>query len=172
MVQTWLQYVPHGKTFSGVGNWPTTPNKDLAWTMPSENLPIFVYGTLKRGEEREPMWPRPAIKVERATTQGRLFDLGPYPALTEGTDTIDGELWHIAVDDLDVTLAALDEIECFGNDDVDLYVRRIVRCQTESGAIQKAYTYFLAAPNELADRSSIPPGQDGKCRWSAQSASE
>lgn len=139
--------------------------------MQNEDVPVFVYGTLKRGEEREPMWPRPAIEVERATTQGRLFDLGPYPALTEGTDTIDGELWRVAGEDLEATLAALDEIECYGNDDVDLYTRRIVQCQTESGDIQKAYTYFLAAPNELADRSPIPPDRDGKCRWSAHSTS-
>lgn len=140
--------------------------------MPNDHLPIFVYGTLKRGEERERMWPRPAIKVEQATTAGCLFDLGPYPALVEGAETIEGELWYVAVEDLDETLAALDEIECFGNDGVDLYVRRIVPCLTGNGETQRAYTYFFANPAELMDAQAIVPDRDGKCRWNAQPTAE
>ena len=48
------------------------------------------------------MWPRPVVKIERATAQGRLYDLGAYPAMVEGADTIDGELWHVAAEDVDV----------------------------------------------------------------------
>ena len=48
------------------------------------------------------MWPRPAVKIERTTSQGRLYDLGAYPAMVEGADTIDGELWHVAAEDVDV----------------------------------------------------------------------
>ena len=44
---------------------------------------IFVYGTLQRGYQRAPMWPRPPRQVERATIQGRMHDLGIYPALVD-----------------------------------------------------------------------------------------
>ena len=118
------------------------------------------------------MWPRSAVKVELATTLGRLYSLGPYPAMTEGIEKIEGELWFVLSDGLEVTLAALDDIECFGNDDIDLYVRRIVQCELESGEVQRSYTYFFANPNELVDRSVILPDRDGRCRWSAQSTSE
>ncbi len=140
--------------------------------MPNEHLPIFVYGTLRRGEEREPMWPRSAVKVELATTLGRLYNLGPYPAMTEGIEKIEGELWHVLPNDLEVTLAALDKIECYGNNDIDLYVRRIVQCEVESGEVQRAHTYFFANPNELVDRPAILPDHDGRCRWTGHSTSE
>jgi gamma-glutamylcyclotransferase (GGCT)/AIG2-like uncharacterized protein YtfP len=47
-------------------------------------LPVFVYGTLKRGEVRAACWPREPVKVEEATVRGALFDLGDYPALVPG----------------------------------------------------------------------------------------
>ncbi len=128
-------------------------------------LAIFVYGTLKRGEERAPLWPRPAIKVQLATTAGRLYDLGPYPAMVEGSEMIGGELWQFAEADLEPTLAALDRIECFGVDDVDLYQRRIVTCHTQSGQAVSAYAYFLA-DNAWAERHArVAPDTDGICRW-------
>lgn len=57
----------------------------------NRHLPIFVYGTLKRGEEREAMWPRWPVRVEAATTLGILYDIGPYPALAAGDDVVEGE---------------------------------------------------------------------------------
>src|SRR5438093_3247250 len=51
--------------------------------MEQEALPVFVYGTLKRGEERARCWPRSPERVVPATTQGRLYDLGTYPALVQ-----------------------------------------------------------------------------------------
>lgn len=42
---------------------------------------LFVYGTLKRGQCRETMWPRPPVSVRPAFIRGRLYDLGPYPAI-------------------------------------------------------------------------------------------
>jgi gamma-glutamylcyclotransferase (GGCT)/AIG2-like uncharacterized protein YtfP len=138
----------------------------------SEHLPIFVYGTLKHGESRELNWPRPTLKIERATTRGRIYNLGSYPAMTEGIEKIEGELWYVLSDDLEVTLAALDEIECYGNNDIDLYVRRIVQCELENGEVQRAHTYFFANPNELVDRPAILSDHDGRCRWTGQSTSE
>ena len=112
------------------------------------------------------MWPRPPVRVERATTRGRLHDLGSYPALVEGSDLVTGELWHLKPEDLEVTLEALDRVECYGIDDVDLYERRVIECQTQDGLVL-AYAYLFANPAELTNVSVIQPGPDGCCRWPA-----
>lgn len=132
------------------------------------HLPIFVYGTLKRGEERERCWPRKPGLVEWGTVRGRLYDLGPYPALTEGDDWVLGELWHVPPSDLETTLATLDAVECYGQDDVDLYVRRIVTCRLLSGEERAAFTYFYANPDELTHTPIVVPDRDGFCQWTAR----
>ena len=133
--------------------------------MPDEHLPVFVYGTLKRGEERSNRWPHPPVKVERATTSGRLRDLGPYPALVEGAGIVLGELWHLRLADLPETLRVLDEIECFGTENVDLYVRRIVSCRNDQGELYRAYTYFFADPQAIENAPFVEPNEHGVIDW-------
>jgi len=130
------------------------------------HLPIFVYGTLKRGEERARCWPYAPTKIEWATIRGELRDLGPYPALVEGTELVLGELWHIAAEHFPRTLAVLDEIECFGNEGVDLYVRRAVEARTLANESREAYTYYIAHPSEIAAAATVTPDRDGFCCWS------
>ena len=130
-------------------------------TIPS----IFVYGTLKRGEWRAGRWPREPIDVVPASTVGLLYDLGPYPALVDGSDRVLGELWTFAVDDMSDTLRALDEIECYGQQDVDLYIRRVVVCSTVRGEPVDAYCYFLADPAAVCDSQRIAPAADGFGQW-------
>ena len=130
-----------------------------------EPLPVFVYGTLKRGEERAEMWPREPVKVDEATVRGRLLDLGPYPALTDGDDVVAGELWHLRPEDVEITLRVLDEIECFGQDDVDLYVREVVECTLADGDTQRAYAYFIYNLANVVGARVVQPGASGSCRW-------
>ena len=132
-------------------------------------LPVFVYGTLMRGEVREPAWPHPPKRVTRATTAGQLYDLGPYPAMISGKDAIVGELWWMHAEHMAETLHVLDDIECFGRDEVDLYVRTIVRCQTEDGETVSAHAYYFADPKLLAETKRVLPDDSGCCRWSRQS---
>lgn len=131
----------------------------------NERLPIFVYGTLKRGQVRERMWPKEPVRVEVATTLGRLFDLGPYPALVSGDDVVEGELWHDSSDDIDETLQTLDEIEEVHPNGQGLYERRIVTCRNEAGQMLKAFAYFYARISELTGKTPIASGDDGRCRW-------
>lgn len=133
----------------------------------NEHLPIFVYGTLKRGEQRQRMWPHEPVEVRRATVLAALYDLGPYPAMGEGEDPVAGELWFPKAEHTEATLAALDAIECFGQDDVDLYVRRIAQCREAAGELLRAYTYFYADEELLADARRVRPDSDGCCRWTA-----
>jgi gamma-glutamylcyclotransferase (GGCT)/AIG2-like uncharacterized protein YtfP len=133
-----------------------------------ECLPVFVYGTLKTNEVRAQKWPHTPLRIEPAVARGALFDLGPYPALTDGEDSILGEAWFIAAEYLKETISILDQIECFGVDNVDLYVRRVIPVTLASGAEQDAYAYFIADPASLKHSKRITPNERGHCVWSGR----
>jgi gamma-glutamylcyclotransferase (GGCT)/AIG2-like uncharacterized protein YtfP len=126
---------------------------------------VFVYGTLKQGEERARFWPRPALSIEAAEIRGRLHDLGPYPALIDGEDRIAGELWRLAPEDMQETLRVLDAIECFDQGGVDLYVRRVVAGATAGGEPFQAWSYFYGAPARIAHTPIVARSANGLCRW-------
>lgn len=136
--------------------------------MSNEPAAVFVYGTLMRGEQRAGMWPHPPHEVTPAVIRAALFDLGPYPAITVGDDPVRGELWRLLEPHMGATLRALDQIECFGQGGVDLYVRRVVECTTDDGRVHLAHTYFIADPAVLRRGRRVVPGAGGWSRWSAK----
>ena len=111
------------------------------------------------------MWPHQPIEVVDATIQAALYDLGPYPAITEGTDTISGELWRFQDEDVDKTLEVLDEIEWYQQDGNDLYIRQVVECKQSRGTTDLAYAYFYANQTELSSANRVKADVDGLCRW-------
>lgn len=129
---------------------------------------VFVYGTLKRGQIRERMWPRTPIRITNATTRGTLFDLGEYPAMTTGNDLVQGEVWELAPEDMDATLRVLDQIEDYREAPDDLYKRVVIECELDTGktgearGIVEAFAYHYAA--ELRDSWRIP-AIAGRCSW-------
>jgi len=137
--------------------------------MPWPVTALFVYGTLQRGQCRERCWPHAPLAVEPAVARGGLYDLGPYPALVEGDDLIGGELWRLAPEHMERTLAVLDEVEDAAVGETGLYVRRIIDCRTAAGQSVAAYAYFYSRPAEIAHHRRIMPGEDGVCRWRARS---
>ena len=128
---------------------------------------IFVYGTLQRGQSRERCWPRRPLRIEAASVRGALYDLGPYPALTDGDDVVSGEVWHVAPEDISVTLAELDRVEGCGGRADDLYHRVTITCQTAAGSVS-AWVYRYARVQELKPNQRIAPNPStGQCRWPA-----
>jgi gamma-glutamylcyclotransferase (GGCT)/AIG2-like uncharacterized protein YtfP len=112
---------------------------------------LFVYGTLRRGEERHPALARhDAFGGEQAATTGALLDLGPYPGLiVDGPQaSVTGELY--AVPDPDAFFAELDAIETFRGFGVpgSLYRRAIVRVRLASSDSTLAWTYVYAGPRD------------------------
>lgn len=128
---------------------------------------FFVYGTLKRGERREHAWPHAPLSITVATIKGRLFDLGSYPALIMGEEIVEGEIWLVAEEHLEDTLATLDAIEGFVPDrDGNLYERQVVECAVDSGQSQQAWTYFYAQP--LPHEGWIKANtESGRVNWAA-----
>jgi gamma-glutamylcyclotransferase (GGCT)/AIG2-like uncharacterized protein YtfP len=135
--------------------------------MPDSIRALFVYGTLQRGQCREKFWPHLPEKIEPAVARGQLHDLGPYPALVEGSDRIGGELWHIRPEHVAETLSILDGVEDAAVGETGLYVRRVVTVETADGQSQKAFAYFYTRPAEVGDMPIVTPDADGICRWRA-----
>lgn len=126
---------------------------------------IFVYGTLKRGECRAQFWPHPPRRVEPAMIRGRLYDLGPYPALGPGEDIVRGEVWFLAPEHVDETLRVLDEVE--GADRLkNAYYRRIVvKCRCDDGQSCRAWAYEIGDLERLQDKPVVLPDARGECSW-------
>jgi gamma-glutamylcyclotransferase (GGCT)/AIG2-like uncharacterized protein YtfP len=134
-----------------------------------EHLPIFVYGTLKRGQCREPLWPHRPLEIREATLRAALYDLGPYPAIGPGDDLIAGELWFLRADHIEKTLRVLDRVEGFNQaGKTNWYERQIVECRDAHGEVHRAYTYFFADEEKLNGAQRVLVGEDQKCRWPAQ----
>jgi gamma-glutamylcyclotransferase (GGCT)/AIG2-like uncharacterized protein YtfP len=74
-----------------------------------EEIRVFVYGTLKPGEENYERYCKSYCKAQAAMVLGRLYDLPlGYPALTVGELPVYGFLLSFADSDI---LAILDELE-------------------------------------------------------------
>jgi len=112
---------------------------------------VFVYGTLRRGEERHPALLRHAATGgEAAATDGTLLDLGPYPGLiVDGPrGSVAGEVYRAP--DPDALFAELDAIETFRGFRApgSLYRRAIVRVRQANLGSTLAWTYVYAGSRE------------------------
>ncbi len=114
--------------------------------MDEEDRPLrhfFVYGTLKRGQCRESLWPVRPVKVQEAWVRGCLYGRSDYPALLPGEGRVEGELWECPAEEIHRVLAVLDEIEgTDGNGPGDLYHRHVVDVFAGDQEVIRAYTYF------------------------------
>ncbi len=138
---------------------------------------IFVYGTLQTGEIRQSLWPCQAQQIVPAVACGRLFDLGPYPALVPGGDFVLGECRLIAGADLPSTLEQLDQIEGYQpGRSCGPYVRSRITWRHwhrlapwAVGSVGGwAYAYLDARPETIATRGRYlrpAPGQPPVAHW-------
>ena len=127
---------------------------------------IFVYGTLKRGQCREAMWPRKPIAIEEAWVWGRLYGRSDYPAMKAGADRVRGERWRFPAEAMPEVLAVLDEIE--GTNQLgqpDLYCRVVVDVRdARSAFVGPAYTYHYAT-DPLGDGFHRIEPQGAEVAW-------
>ncbi len=96
---------------------------------------VFVYGTLRRGEQRDINLLKPTPRwVGRASVEGVLYDLGGYPGLVLGSDQqpgqekVRGEVYQIT----DALEHLLDEIEGVGPIPCGEYAKREIVIQPEN----------------------------------------
>jgi gamma-glutamylcyclotransferase (GGCT)/AIG2-like uncharacterized protein YtfP len=116
---------------------------------------VFFYGTLMAGFDRRR---RAGIDdkltyIGRGSIQGKLFDLGLYPAAVPGPDAhVWGEVYEMT--ESATVLAALDEIEGYRHDDPDrsLYLRQKAEVLLAGGARSPAWVFLSNAPLGRAPR--------------------
>ncbi len=123
---------------------------------PGTGTLLFVYGTLKRGHRRHSALATQTF-LGPATTQPlyRMYDCGGYPGLvkSEAGRAIEGELWHVQPDGLEV----LDEIEGV---DTHLYRRRQVQLEPPHDQQEIESYFYVRSVHGLSDAGTCwgPPG--------------
>src|SRR5690349_20067775 len=96
---------------------------------------FFVYGTLKQGQSNYPLVAAAVRAAIPATIRGRLYDVGPFPALAAGDEAVRGEVLMVEPAELPRLLTVLDALEGFVPSDPagSMYLRRVVSAATDDG---------------------------------------
>jgi gamma-glutamylcyclotransferase (GGCT)/AIG2-like uncharacterized protein YtfP len=109
-------------------------------------IKVFVYGTLKPGEENYQRYcAGKVVNTTRAVAQGKLFALPMgYPAMIPGDDAVYGYLLSFTNSDV---LTALDELEGYHPDrdaSENLYNRKQIETQDLQGhLLGYAWVYIM-----------------------------
>ena len=132
---------------------------------------LFVYGTLREGFDSLENWQSrvQAEFVGRGKIQGRLYDLGAYPAVIRAASEhlVRGEVYRLR----DPANAAdvLDEYEGFFplHPERSLFVRAVTSVVTDDGREKEAWVYFY---NGQVDASKLISSGDYRSKSKPRSA--
>lgn len=103
-------------------------------THPSSARHVFVYGTLRRGDDNDITRLQPAPRfVGPATIAGTLYHLGAYPGVVlGGNGTVVGEVYAIEPE----LERVLDEIEELYPQQTDEYFKRMVAVEVSGQRVE------------------------------------
>ena len=112
-----------------------------------EQLPIFVYGTLRNGYGNYNHYLRDRTEKEvLGAIRGTMYDVGAFPAVVCGDGRVIGELMHIKPADYVNTMRNCDQLEGYYADaDYGMYVRQKIDVVTVKGMVQ-AWIYIWNLP--------------------------
>lgn len=115
---------------------------------------MFVYGTLRPGEENYPHYLAGRTIAELpGTVAGELFFVadGGYPYLAPGKGRVHGELVELKPQLYRETLERLDALEEYHPQDErhSAYLRRATRVRLADGSERLAWVYFWNMPARL-----------------------
>ena len=116
---------------------------------------VFVYGTLRRGEQRDinrllpaPHW------VGRASVAGVMYHLGVYPGvLLGGTDLVWGEVYQISAE----LERQLDEIEEVWPEPSGEYLKRDVAVKLDRASVDAPAQLVCLLYEVVAERAQGKP---------------
>ena len=110
-----------------------------------EQLPLFAYGTLRRGQENYALMRGHTLTEFPATLDGMaLYSLYAYPMIVEGQGIVYGDLMTLHPRLYSGVLADLDQLEdYFPEHEQASRFRRVQRCvKTQSGLEVMAWVYI------------------------------
>jgi gamma-glutamylcyclotransferase (GGCT)/AIG2-like uncharacterized protein YtfP len=109
---------------------------------PVDQLPLFVYGTLRRGQENYSLLRGNTLAELPAFLEGMaLYSLRSYPMIVEGESVVRGELLTLHPRVYIRLLADLDQLEGYIPGQPSRF-QRMERCiQTENGTRMLAWVY-------------------------------
>ncbi|MGL4422817.1 MAG: gamma-glutamylcyclotransferase family protein [Gemmataceae bacterium] len=112
---------------------------------------LFVYGTLRRGERNHRrIADQTFLGLARTEPEYKRLNLGPYPGLVAGTESVAGELYQVS----DCALGELDDFEGVPT----LFDRRaIALIDRPPGELVQAYFWVGATPADYRPRTSFMP---------------
>lgn len=125
--------------------------------MSREQLPVFVYGTLRPGEKnyRHYLAGRTVSEVP-ASAAGQLYFVadGGYPYLVPGEGRVVGELVYLAPERYEQTLQKLDALEEYvpGDETHSVYLRRRALVHLPDGNARAAWIYYWNFPQVTGTR--------------------
>ncbi len=125
-----------------------------------EELPFFVYGTLRRGQGNYRLLRGRTVREVRARlTTARLYDIGGLPMAIEGKGQVTGEIMTISPNFYEDMLARLDRLEGVDHEHPDRGFYRRVICTpfTEDGKSTRAWVY-LGTPEYMDNAQYISHG--------------
>lgn len=107
---------------------------------------VFVYGTLMEGEYNH-YYLQNSTLISQATVKGyQMYDVGHYPAIVPGDNSIIGELYQVPFEDMDV----IDMLEGEGH----LYAKKCEKVCDLKGNITFAFVYVYL--DECSNLEKIP----------------
>lgn len=122
-------------------------------TPPTPTHPLFVYGTLMRGEPAYPLVAAYVLAVAPARLAGvNLYSLGAYPLAVAGRGHITGELFWLRPDQYDEALRHLDAYEG------PQYTREICQAQDLTHNIAVAAWAYLGQQPPQSPHPQITDG--------------
>lgn len=114
----------------------------------NRELPLFIYGTLRKGEWAEDQIAADVVRRAPARAHGRLLDLkAPYPGAVFGPDEgwLDGEIVWLRPSTF---LETLDRVDLYEN--VPFLFRRILIEVAVDGKMVEAWAYtYTHASHEI-----------------------
>ncbi|MBD2629873.1 gamma-glutamylcyclotransferase family protein [Trichormus variabilis] len=113
----------------------------------SEELRVFVYGTLKPGEANYRLCENQVLTAKKAIASGKLYTLPMgYPAMTKGEGKVHGYLLSFADSTL---LTALDDLEDYQPNrpmSENLYYRQYIKIFEPTGlSLGSAWVYLMTS---------------------------
>lgn len=113
-----------------------------------DQLPIFVYGTLRHGQDN--YWllrGRTLAETPATIARMQMFSVGAYPVLIEKNDDdalVQGQLMLLHPQFYTDLLASMDQLEGYRAGDETSLFRRVERCvRTVSGRETRAWIYLI-----------------------------